>query len=139
MVAPSAERFRPPAIPWLHAQILPSVLDLGPGLEQEACGAALSRLCAEPNVQAVLVFGSRGRGDARADSDLDLAVIVAQPELTPAEKASCWRRFRQLIGPSGVGVDRVVAGAAAAERLSQSRWHVFGDVARQGRVLYVAG
>ena len=38
----------------------------------------------------------------------------------------------------GVGVDLVLAGSADAERLSQSRWHVFGDVARQGRVLYVA-
>jgi hypothetical protein len=28
---------------------------------------------------------------------------------------------------------------ADAERLSGSRWHVFGDVAREGRVLYVAG
>ena len=139
MAAPSTELFCPPAIPWLQAQELPAVLDLGPGLEDEVCAAALGRLCGQPDVRAVLVFGSRGRGDARADSDLDLAVIVAQPSLTPAEKASCWRRFRQLIGPSGVGVDLVVAGAADAERLSQSRWHVFGDVARQGRVLYVAG
>ena len=60
MVAPSAERFCPPAIPWRQAQDLPSGLDLGPGLEQEACGAALSRLCAEPDVQAVLVFGRWG-------------------------------------------------------------------------------
>jgi hypothetical protein len=32
----------------------------------------------------------------------------------------------------------VVAGSADAERLSGSRWHVIGDVAREGRVLYVA-
>ena len=37
------------------------------------------------------------------------------------------------------GVDLVVAGAADAARLSGSRWHVFGDVAREGRVLHVAG
>jgi hypothetical protein len=36
-------------------------------------------------------------------------------------------------------VDLVVAGAADAARLSGSRWHVFGDVAREGRVLHVAG
>jgi hypothetical protein len=43
------------------------------------------------------------------------------------------------VGRLGVGIDLVVAGAADAERLSGSRWHVFGDVAREGRVLYVAG
>ena len=51
----------------------------------------------------------------------------------------CWRRFRQRLGPLGVGLDLVIAGQADAERLSGSRWHVFGDVARDGRVLHVAG
>jgi hypothetical protein len=37
-----------------------------------------------------------------------------------------------------VGIGLVVAGSADAERLSGSRWHVFGDVAREGKVLYVA-
>ncbi|MFW6730690.1 MAG: hypothetical protein ACODUE_02985 [Synechococcus sp.] len=35
-------------------------------------------------------------------------------------------------------VDLVTAGTADAQRLSGSRWHVFGDVTREGRVLYVA-
>ena len=118
----------------------PSVppLDLGPGLDPQRCEQALARLCAEPEVQAVVLFGSRARGEARGDSDLDLAVIVRQPELTGAEKLACWRRFSAALGRLGVGVDLVVAGAADAARLSGSRWHVFGDVAREGRVLHVA-
>ena len=83
-----------------------------------------------------LVFGSRGRGEAKSDSDLDLAVVIRQAQLTPAEKASHWRHFRQLIGPLGVGLDLVLAGISDAEKLSQSRWHVFGDVARQGRAAF---
>lgn len=113
--------------------------DLGTGLDPQVCGQALARLCVEPDVQAVIAFGSRARGEERADSDLDLAVIVRQPQLTPAEKMECWQRFRAALGRLGVGVDLVLAGAADAERLSGSRWHVFGDVAREGRVLYVAG
>jgi len=139
MGASTAEPFSPPAIPWREPQELVAAPELGAGLDPYECGEALARVCAEPEVQALVVFGSRARGQARADSDLDLAVIVRQPQLTPAEKMGCWQRFRGALGPLGVGVDLVVAGAADAERLSGSRWHVFGDVAREGRVLYVAG
>lgn len=136
---PNAAPFQPPAIPWQVPRALPPLPHLGPGLDPEACCRALARLCAEADVKAVVAFGSRGRGEARADFDLDLAVIVRQPQLSPAQKAACWQRFRQVLGPLGVGVDLVVAGAADAERLSGSRWHVFGDVAREGPVLHVAG
>ena len=100
---------------------------------------ALERLCAVEGVLAVVLFGSRARGEAQTDSDLDLAVILRQPQLTPQQKAAAWRRCRDVLGYPGVGVDLVLAGAAEADRLSQSRWHVFGDAAREGRVLYVAG
>ena len=138
MVAIAAERFTPPTIPWRHPLALEPAPELGPGVDPQRSGEALARLCAEPDVQAVIAFGSRARGEARPDSDLDLAVIVGQPQLTPAEKLACWKRFNRALGRQGVAVDLVVAGSADAERLSGSRWHVFGDVAREGRVLYVA-
>lgn len=87
-------------------------------MDPHRCGQALARLCAEPDVQAV---------------------IVRQPQLTRADKLACWRRFNRALGRQGVGVDLVVAGRADAERLSGSHWHVFGDVAEHGRVLSVAG
>lgn len=139
MASAATPPFQPPAIPWQRPQPLAPRLDLGPGLDPWVCGQALARLCAEPDVQAVLAFGSRARGEARPDSDLDLAVIVRQAQLKAEEKLACWRRFRQRLGPLGVGVDLVIAGQADAERLSGSRWHVFGDVAREGRVLHAAG
>ncbi|WP_216912788.1 MULTISPECIES: nucleotidyltransferase domain-containing protein [unclassified Synechococcus] len=139
MVSASAQPFVPPAIPWREPRGLAALPDLGPGLDLEACRLALARLCADPEVRAVLAFGSRARGEARPDSDLDLAVIVGRAQLTPAEKAACWQRFREALGPLGARVDLVLAGAADAERLSGSRWHVFGDVAREGKVLDVAG
>jgi predicted nucleotidyltransferase len=111
MASSSATRFIAPAIPWLQPQ---------------------------PLVQALLAFGSRARGDARLDSDLDLAVICREPALTPAQKTQRSFEFRQMLGALGCGVDLVVVGAADAERLAGSRWHVIGDVAGEGRVLYVA-
>ena len=131
--------FAPPSIPWLVPQPLElDGLDLGPGLESFDLTVALHRLCALPKLQAVVAFGSRGRGDADEDSDLDLAVIAKEPQLTPEAKLQLWKQCRAALGFVPVGCDLVVHGSADATRLSQSRWHVMGDVAREGRVLYVA-
>ena len=39
---------------------------------------AVRRIQAQIHPARILLFGSRARGDARADSDFDLAVVVAQ-------------------------------------------------------------
>jgi len=114
-------------------------LELGPGLDTASLRNGLVVLARQPQVQALVAFGSRARGDARLDSDLDLAVICPEPSLTPAEKTERSFGYRQLLVSVGCGVDLVVAGAADAQHLAGSRWHVMGDVAREGRVLYVAG
>ena len=139
MSLPVAQPFTAPAIPWREPRALEPLTDAGPGVDPAVLRAALDRLCAVEGVQAVVLFGSRARGEAQEDSDLDLAVILRQSQLTPQQKAAAWRRCRDVLGYPGVGVDLVLAGAAEADRLSQSRWHVFGDAAHEGRVLYVAG
>ena len=48
---------------------------------------------AAEGLTALVAFGSRGRGEARADSDLDQAVICAKARLTPeaeAQGSSTW-------------------------------------------------
>ena len=114
-------------------------LELGQGLDATSLHSGLVVLASQPQVQALVAFGSRARGDARQDSDLDLAVICREPSLTPAEKTQRSFGYRQLLGSVGCGVDLVVVGAVDAQHLAGSRWHVKGDVAREGRVLYVSG
>jgi hypothetical protein len=141
MVSTAGPPFTPPSIPWLVAQPIaePDCLDPGPGLEPAVLHAALRRLLDLGGVQALVMFGSRARAEARQDSDLDLAVILSEAQLSAQRKAEAWRHCRQAIGPLGVGLDLVVVGSADALRLSGSRWHVLGDVAREGRVIYSAG
>lgn len=141
MALAAAQPFVPPAIPWLQALPLlaPEDLQLGPGLDPLLLHGGLQRVLALGSVLALVAFGSRARAEARGDSDLDLAVILAEPQLSPEQKALWWARCREALGYTGVGVDLVVVGRADAEHLSGSRWHVLGDVARQGRVLYAAG
>jgi len=66
-------------------------------------------------------------------------VICREPSLTPADKTERSFGYRQLLGSVYCGVDLVVVGAADAQHFAGSRWHVMGDVAREGRVLFVAG
>jgi uncharacterized protein len=127
------------ALPWLVAQPLPTELHLGPGLDSGRLQLALQRLIADGGVQALVVFGSRASGKAQPDSDLDLAVICKLAKLSAEQKRQHWQRSRDAIGLLGCGVDLVVQGQADAAYLAQSRWHVMGDVAREGRVLYAAG
>jgi predicted nucleotidyltransferase len=139
MALVEAQPFVAPAIPWLDASPLAAVIDLGLGLDAAVLRGRLQALCQVSSVRAVVAFGSRARGDAQPDSDLDLAVICCEASLSPELKTERWQDFRSQLGSLGCGVDLVVIGAQDAERMASSRWHVMGDVAREGQVLYVAG
>lgn len=71
-------------------------------LQAWASHAALERLCRVAGVRAVIAFGSPGRGDAHAESDLDLAVICQEASLSPEGKVL------SVAGPT--------RGAAGADR-----------------------
>jgi len=105
----------------------------------EAVKAALAGV--QPRPGRVLLFGSRARGDARPDSDLDLLVVMPQATLTPQERQQALCSLRAALRPLSlsVGVDLVVVGEEDAQRLAGSRWHVVARALREGRELDVAG
>jgi UTP:GlnB (protein PII) uridylyltransferase len=72
------------ALPWLQPAPLRVPAAVARGLDAAALRLGLERLVADPEVRAVVAFGSRARGEGRPDSDLDLAVISALPKLEPA-------------------------------------------------------
>jgi predicted nucleotidyltransferase len=124
---------------WTTAQPF-SLPELGPGVEgalRAQLEAALRRIAADPSVKALVLFGSRATGIARADSDLDLLVVERTPQLEPEAKVASWWRHFQPLQTQPLPVDLIVSGSADAERLAGSRWHVISEAARQGRVLVV--
>jgi predicted nucleotidyltransferase len=123
---------------WQEALPLAGSVERGPGLEPALLQAGLERLCRQAGIQALIAFGSRGRGEVRSESDLDLAVICAESRLTPERKRERWRLCREALGLLGRDVDLGVVGASDAARLAGSHLHVMGDVVRDGRVLYAA-
>jgi predicted nucleotidyltransferase len=105
---------------------------LGPGLEDGAIEQALACLAQDPEVQSLVLFGSRARGDARADSDLDLLVIVRDP-LTPEREKQLRHRARALLLPLlPVDLDLLINDAASAAHWAGSRWHVLSHIHREG-------
>ena len=126
------------ALPWMVSSPLAVPDQLGDGMDKDLLKAGLQRLIACESVGAVLLFGSRSLGTARADSDLDLAVICRETALSSTQRGERWRTYRNALGSLGCGVDLVLQGQKDAAKLASSRWHVMKDVARHGVVLYAS-
>ena len=80
----------------------------------------------------VILFGSRARGDAKPNSDVDLLIIEPDPVAQRKEAA----RLRKMLRAFKAQIDIVVYGQAFAERY----WDIPGSVLypafREGKVLY---
>lgn len=108
------------------------------GSDLQAVQIALAAV--RPRPERVVLFGSRARGDARADSDIDLLVVMPKPNLNPIERQSALRSLRAALRPLPlrVAVDLVVVGEQDARDLAGSRWHVVARALREGQELDVA-
>lgn len=85
--------------------------------------------------ERVYLFGSRARGDAKADSDFDFLIVVADSDLPGhARDRLALRALRGL----GVPVDVIVLTRAELDRKRGVVCSLPATVEREGRLLYAA-
>ena len=87
-----------------------------------------------PEVEQIVLFGSRSRGDAAADSDFDLLVVV-QSALSPARRAA---PLHLALRGLGAAFDILVATPEEYRRNLTWRSSVVHTAATEGAVLYEA-
>jgi len=90
----------------------------------------------EADPEVVILFGSHARGEARADSDVDLVIIEREPfgaqRSRRRERARLYLALRTLAVPK----DLLIYSREEFERFKDSAHHVVGRARREGRGLH---
>lgn len=93
-------------------------------------------LVREADPEQVILFGSRGRGDARGDSDVDLIVVEAEPFGVGRNRVKEMARLYRALADFMVPMDILVYSTADVEYWRDSLNHVLARAIRDGKVVY---
>jgi predicted nucleotidyltransferase len=86
--------------------------------------------------ERIVLFGSRARGDAGPDSDLDLLVVSRNPFTPQHTRQGELRRIRQALRPFRLPVDVLLYSRNEVETWRQSPNHVIARSLREGMTVY---
>ena len=90
----------------------------------------------EVDPEQVILFGSRGRGDERQDSDVDLVVVEAEPFGPERSRHKEMVRLYHVLAGFPVATDILVYSHEDVDYWRDSLNHVLARVLREGRALY---
>jgi predicted nucleotidyltransferase len=90
----------------------------------------------EADPEAIILFGSRARGDARPDSDIDLLVIEREPFGPGRSRIKEAARLYRALGDLPASKDLLLYSRDEVAGRRSTPSHVVARAYREGRVLY---
>lgn len=90
----------------------------------------------EVSPEAIILFGSRARGDVRADSDVDLLVVETEPFSPQRSRRKESARLYMALRGLAISKDILLYGREEFDHWKNSLNHVVGRAHREGRVLH---
>ena len=90
----------------------------------------------EVDPEQVILFGSRGRGDERRDSDVDLVVVEAEPFGPERSRHKEMVRLYHALAGFPIPADVLVYSRDDVDYWRDSLNHVLARALREGKVLY---
>jgi predicted nucleotidyltransferase len=95
--------------------------------------ALVDRIVSRFAPERIVLFGSHARGDVRADSDLDLLVVMGDEAI---DRRSTAIAIRVSLADVPVPMDILVTTPGELARRAHVNGSVFGPALAEGRVLY---
>ena len=90
----------------------------------------------EVDPEQVILFGSRGRGEERENSDIDLIVVEAEPFGPERSRRRELVRLYHAVAGFRVSADLLVFSHEDVDYWRDSLNHVLARASREGKVLY---
>ncbi len=97
---------------------------------------AVARIVREIDLEKVILFGSRARGDERDDSDVDLLVVASEELIRQHGRRRLLARFWSAMGHLPASFDFLLFFPDEIVQWQDSVNHVISRAMREGRVVY---